>query len=87
MQYVSRNRQGKEKEMIEYSNSAISEAIDEYIHSERDRAILKRRLIDGRTYEQLAEEFNFSVSQIKRKIYKGEEIIFSHLPKDNLQKK
>ena len=62
--------------MIEYTNSEISLLIDEYIHSERDRNILKRRLIDGLTYEGLAEEFDLSVTQIKRIVYKGEDIIF-----------
>lgn len=52
--------------MIEYSNSGMILLIDEYIHSERDRKILKRRLIDGLTYESLAEEFDLSVTQIKR---------------------
>ncbi len=33
--------------VIEYTNSAVARIIDEYIHSERDRAIIKRRLIDG----------------------------------------
>lgn len=62
--------------MIEYTNSGASSLIDEYIHSERDRAILKRRLIDGITYEALAEEFDLSVTQVKRIVYKGEDIIF-----------
>lgn len=62
--------------MIEYSNSGMILLIDEYIHSERDRKILKRRLIDGLTYESLAEEFDLSVTQIKRIVYRGEDIIF-----------
>jgi DNA-directed RNA polymerase specialized sigma24 family protein len=62
--------------MIEYTNSQIAEMIDEWIHSERDRAILKRRLIDGLTYERLAEEFDISVRQTKRIIYKSEELLF-----------
>ena len=62
--------------MIEYTNSGMILLIDEYIHSERDRKILKRRLIDGITYEGLAEEFDLSVTQIKRIIYRGEDIIF-----------
>lgn len=62
--------------MIEYTNSGVSSLIDEYIHSERDRKILKRRLIDGITYEALAEEFDLSVTQVKRIVYKGEDIIF-----------
>ena len=65
--------------MIEYTNSQISQIIDEYIHSERDRAILKRRLIDGICYAPLAEEFDISVAQIKRIIYKGEDKIFRHI--------
>lgn len=62
--------------MREYTNSEVSNAIDDLIHSERDRAILKRRLIDGLTYEKLAEEFELSVAQIKRIVYKGENRIF-----------
>lgn len=63
----------------EYTNSQISYLIDEYIHSERDRKILKRRLIDGLTYERLAEEFDLSVRQTKKIIYKCEEILFYHI--------
>jgi DNA-directed RNA polymerase specialized sigma24 family protein len=64
--------------MMEYSNSQIEHMINEWIHSERDRAILKRRLIDGITYERLAEEFDISVRHIKRIIYKSEELLFKH---------
>ncbi len=63
----------------EYTNSQISHLIDEYIHSERDRNILKRRLIDGLTYERLAEEFDLSVRNIKKIVYKCEDTLFSHL--------
>ena len=34
-------------DLSDVKNSDIANAIDEYIHSERDRKILKRRLIDG----------------------------------------
>ena len=64
---------------MEYTNTRIREIIAEYIHSERDRAILERRLIDGITFEKLAEEFEISVSQVKRIIWKGSETIFRHL--------
>lgn len=65
--------------VVEYTNSAVFAAIDEHIHSERDRAILKRRLIDGLTFERLAEEFNLSVRRTKTIVYKGQERIFSHM--------
>ena len=60
---------------MNYSNSKISFLIDEYIHNERDRKILKRRFIDGVCYEPLAEEFDLSVSQVKRIVYKGEKFL------------
>lgn len=41
--------------MKDYTNSQIAALIDEHIHSERDRQILKRRFIDGCCYEALAE--------------------------------
>lgn len=65
--------------MIEYSNLEVSAVIDNYIHSERDRKLLKRRLIDGICYEPLSEEFGLSVRQTKKIIYKGQEVVFKHL--------
>lgn len=64
---------------LEYTNSQIAALIDEHIHSQRDRAILKRRLIDGICYEPLAEEFDLSVPQIKRIIYKGQDRVLRYL--------
>lgn len=65
--------------MKEYTNSGVAKAIDDYIHSERDRAILKRRLIDGICYEPLAEEFDLSVRQVKKIVYRCEDLVFKHL--------
>lgn len=53
-----------------FSRSQLSNVIDEWVHDERDRKILKRRLLDGVCFERLAEEFDLSYSQIKRIIYK-----------------
>ena len=69
----------KGNEMKEYTNSEISAIIDEHIHSERDRKILKRRFIDGICYEPLAEEFDLSVRQVKNIIYNSESLIFKHI--------
>ena len=65
--------------MTEYSNSQIEKVIDEYIHSSRDREILKRRYIDGITFESLSEEFCLSVRQIKNIVYKANYTIFKHI--------
>lgn len=54
-------------------NSEIMELINEYIHSERDRALLSRKFVDGVTFEALSEEFSLSTTQTKRIIYKQSE--------------
>ena len=60
------------------SRAEIESLINEWILNERNRKILKRRLIDHICYEPLAEEFDLSVRQVKNIVYKGEDKIFSH---------
>jgi DNA-directed RNA polymerase specialized sigma24 family protein len=60
------------------SRSAVEHLIDEWIFKERDRQILKRRLLDGICYDQLAEEFSLSVRQVKNIVYRCEDKIFKH---------
>ena len=64
---------------MEYTNSQIRGLIAEWIHDERDRRILIRRLVDGLTFERLAEEFDMSDRQIRRIVYKLQEKLFEHL--------
>ena len=61
------------------SRSEVAFLIDEWIFNERNRAILKRRLLDGICFEPLAEEFDLSVRQVKNIVYKGENQIFKRL--------
>ena len=56
----------------------IDEVIILHTHAERNRNILKRRLIDGLTHEQLAEEFDLSTKAIQKILYKYEAMVFSH---------
>jgi len=65
--------------MIEYTNSEISRIIDEYIHSDRDRGILKARFIDGLTFDELSAVYNLSNRHIKTIVYKQGDIVFRHL--------
>lgn len=53
--------------------------IEKWIFSERDRAILKRRLLDGITFEDLSAEFDLSVRQTKNIVYRLEEILFKRI--------
>lgn len=61
---------------MEYTNSQIRELIDEHIHSERDRSILKRRFVDGIRFEPLAEEYDLSVQRVKAIVAKAKKRIF-----------
>lgn len=65
-----------ESNVMDLSRSQLEHLIDEWIFNERDRRILKRRLLDGIIYEQLAEEFNMSVRQIKNIVYKTQDKVF-----------
>ena len=65
--------------MKDYTTSQICALIDEHIHNERDRQILKRRLVDGVCFEPLAEEFEMSDRHIKRIVYKLQERLFRYL--------
>lgn len=47
------------------SRDQIDALIYQWIFNERDRAISRRRLLDGIRYEKLAEEFDLSVQQTK----------------------
>lgn len=69
--------------MKDISRDEICALIDQWIvgrNAERDRKIMKRLMIDGPTYEKLAEEFDMSVRQIANIIYKRQEVIFRHMP-------
>lgn len=63
----------------ELSNTELSALIDEWVRGERDRAILKRRMIDRICFEPLAEEFDLSVQRIKAIVYKSQEKLFRHI--------
>lgn len=76
------NRSALSAEGADLSRSQIEHLIDEWVigrNAARDRMIMKRRLIDGITYERLAEEFELSVRQVKNIVYRCEDKLFSHI--------
>ena len=71
---------GKEKQTEpEYTATQAKEIIAEHIHSERDRAVVTRYLLDKIHFEPLSEEFGLSVRQTKKIVYKCKRIVFEHL--------
>lgn len=69
----------KKMELYNLSRTDWENLIDEWIFNERDRAILKRRLLDGVCYEPLAEEFDLSVQQTKHIVYTLQNRLFKKL--------
>jgi len=61
--------------MKEYRNSDIVALIDEYIHSERDRNIIKDRFVNGLTFSELSQKHYLSERQIKRIVKKADRIL------------
>lgn len=53
--------------------------IDQWIFNEKHRQIMKRRLLDGILFEDLAAEFELSVQQIKKIVYKCQSKLLKHI--------
>lgn len=68
-----------ENELFDKPRSEWERLIDEWVFNERNRKILKRRLLDGITLERVAEEFDMSVAQIKNIVNKGLSTISSKI--------
>ena len=67
------------KDLSDVKNSDIKNAIEEYIHSSRDRAVLLDRLVNGLTFEKLGERHELSEIQVKRIVYKYTDNVYKHL--------
>lgn len=61
------------------SRTDIEYLIREWIHDQRDREVVSRRLLDGIIFEKLAEEFELSVTQVKTICYKSQNKLIQHL--------
>lgn len=72
-------RHSEEYERRGLNTDDVAELIDRWIFKGRDRAIMKRKLVDGLTFEQVAEEFGMSTRGVKYIVYRGESIIFKHV--------
>ena len=62
----------------EYVNERVDHLISSYIHSARDRAILRDNLIDGLSYGELADKYHLTYEGIKKIMRKGKQTIFRH---------
>ena len=58
------------QQYIALTNSELAELIGEHIHSERDRQIMRMKLIDGLTYEKIAEIMEMSPRYVRSLVRK-----------------
>lgn len=58
----------------------VERLIELWIFSERDRRVMKRRLLDKIKFEPLAEEMDMSPRHVKRIVYHSMEILIRHWP-------
>ena len=61
------------------SNTMIEMLIDEFVHVQLHRDVLKERLLNGMKYDDLAEKFGYSTRQIMRIVDKAEQTLFKHI--------
>lgn len=65
-------------ELVDIPRSEWEKLIDEWIFSQRDRTILKLSMLDGYSYEQIAEKLGMSTRQISRVVPKLQNTLFKH---------
>ena len=70
-----------------YTNSEMENIIDEYIHSARDRLVLKLCFIDGISHEKISEykEVDLTPRQVSNIISKGSIVIAEQLEGRNVE--
>lgn len=67
------------KHAINTSRTEAERLINEWIFNARDRDILRRRILDGLTFEELAEEFSLSTQRTKVIVYQSLDKLSNHL--------
>jgi DNA-binding Lrp family transcriptional regulator len=63
----------------DYANPHLAAIIDEYIHSETDRFILKRRFIDGWSYSDISDVVGLDRTTCYRRVEKLQAKLFKRL--------
>lgn len=62
----------------DYSNYRVKEVIDEYIHSTRDRAMILDNMVDGLSYDELAEKYQLEYEGVRDIMRKGKAALELH---------
>lgn len=65
--------------MPKYNRFDMSQAIENYIVNSRYRFVLRLKLCEGMTYEEVAEAANYSVQHVKHIVKTYKNFLLSHL--------
>ena len=69
----------KKKDFPHYTADQMDYLIDQHIHKIRYRAVLKLKLLDELTFEEVAEQTGYSTQHVKTIVYKGMQELIKHL--------
>ena len=69
--------------MKTYDNYAVADAIERYIHSKRDREMLKRHLIDNDSIVTLADDYDLTYRRAWDIINDGRNVISEYVELQN----
>lgn len=61
------------------TRSEIAKVIDEYIFSQRDRYILKRKMLDDATFDEIANEMDVTTPCVKKRYENAKRILEGHI--------
>ena len=64
------------------NRNRLETAIYSYVlgrNAERNRNIFYDKMVMGLTHETIAEKYDLSVTQVKRIVYKCEQMVFKHV--------
>ena len=65
--------------MVDLSRTELTNLIDEYLFSVRDREVAKARWLDGLTFEEIATKFDISERGAKDIIRRCRERVLNHV--------
>lgn len=64
---------------MDKSRSELAHLIDEWVFNKRDREIMADKLLDGLTYDELADKFCLSPQRLKVIVKRHKDRILSHM--------
>lgn len=65
--------------MPDYRNSDMCHAINEFVHNPRYRNLLRLRFCENATYEEIAEQVNYSPQHVRYICKMYREFLINHL--------